>query len=1131
LSRFLRFRNVRIHRAPGIQPGFSVDRLSEGLNLVVGPNGIGKSTVARTIQRFLWSDASEASGIEYSAEIERDSEVSVGEVHHGRTAWSGFATACGEPKLADRYHLRIDRLLQDSEQAGDLFENVLRELRGGVNIKKLRDQFPKKRLPSSTVGEAQRALATAQNAAHGADRRREVELPDLRAQLDAATAALNNQNRLLSLRELLSTTLDYEQLRQKTESVPEFVRELIEISIPTLNQIESELAKAELEADRLVRVEAAQAQPGRDAPPVDPARDATLARWREQLSGLEGDLRNLRAEASRAESRRQLVEVQLREAGIDADSVPKLDAAGWQKLEDALRDWLGREAELKGVLGLASLLPEKSTASDRHLLVAQIRSLSAWLESPDTAIPKLESTPQSPGVIWGLAAAGVLAVLAGTAVGDSISWAGVVVGALLLVGAVFLALRGQNTVSFEEPQKPVLADIENPNRQGVIEALSLSIERLQSAEAERTLHDHGQRWWKGKQGEIASLESSVDSARRQFDDTAATLGVSAQASAAWLIGLVRAVREAAESDLAKVQLEASIAATEAQAAELRRSIVERIEPFGYDSAETSVELSERCQRLSVWAQSALEARTAVARRDRFLAQRADFYRNCGLEDGDRTGLEALAQQQQEYRRLLADVQSLEWQLEGRRQKNLHWQRDLEAVNHSLEELDEQIAQGENLAGQRQAIQDAVNAIEVEIAKAERDRSVEEAENRLKLAEDEAELARERFADQQLTNAIIDWLEEALRQDLEPVSLRKAGELFTQATGRYGITAANDGFAAVDMETGLPIALHQLSQGTRLQLLVCVRLGFILAEESGDRPPLLLDETLANSDPERARSLARVVLSLAQDGRQIFYFTSQPSESALWQLVASELGVPFAVHDLGAIRFQAASTVDIREVVAEKWELPLPDPNLPWDEYCRQLPMPTLDPWWAVGQVPIALLVKPEEQALLHRALQMGKPNWGSAARIIQGIDEAWFARVAARADVLGVALRAWQVGTLPSPLTVDDLAAFQPLRKDAAQIVDIYGPLLREPRKLVEQLGTGANGLAKRQQRTLESLAAHFQEAGLWPEDERLTVEEVRLLALEEAARKGVEGAEAGRLLRLLFPETATEAPQPLLFE
>jgi DNA repair protein SbcC/Rad50 len=296
LSRFLRFRNVRIHRAPGIQPGFSVDRLSEGLNLVVGPNGIGKSTVARAIQRFLWSDASEASGIEYSAEIERDGEVSVGEVHHGRTAWSAFATACGEPKLADRYHLRIDRLLQDSEQAGDLFENVLRELRGGVNIKELRDQFPKKRLPSSTVGEAQRALATAQNAAHGADRRREVELPDLRAQLDAATAALNNQNRLLSLRELLSTTLDYEQLRQKTESVPEFVRELIEISIPTLNQIESELAKAELEADRLVRVEAAQAQPGCDAPPVDPARDATLARWREQLSGLEGDLRNLRAE-------------------------------------------------------------------------------------------------------------------------------------------------------------------------------------------------------------------------------------------------------------------------------------------------------------------------------------------------------------------------------------------------------------------------------------------------------------------------------------------------------------------------------------------------------------------------------------------------------------------------------------------------------------------------------------------------------------------------------------------------------------------------------------------------------------------------------------------------------------------
>ncbi|MFW6269187.1 MAG: ATP-binding protein, partial [Bacillota bacterium] len=51
----LSFENVNIIKAPGFTPpGFMVENLNPGINLIYGPNAAGKTTLARAFNYLLW---------------------------------------------------------------------------------------------------------------------------------------------------------------------------------------------------------------------------------------------------------------------------------------------------------------------------------------------------------------------------------------------------------------------------------------------------------------------------------------------------------------------------------------------------------------------------------------------------------------------------------------------------------------------------------------------------------------------------------------------------------------------------------------------------------------------------------------------------------------------------------------------------------------------------------------------------------------------------------------------------------------------------------------------------------------------------------------------------------------------
>lgn len=89
------------------------------------------------------------------------------------------------------------------------------------------------------------------------------------------------------------------------------------------------------------------------------------------------------------------------------------------------------------------------------------------------------------------------------------------------------------------------------------------------------------------------------------------------------------------------------------------------------------------------------------------------------------------------------------------------------------------------------------------------------------------------------------------------------------------------FKAYDNKLKRIQLLEEISTGTRVQLLIAIRLAYIETQENQIKLPVLADELLANSDDDRSEAIIQALVEISRN-RQLFYFTAQREEVSKWE---------------------------------------------------------------------------------------------------------------------------------------------------------------------------------------------------------------------------------------------------------
>ncbi|MFZ5478968.1 MAG: ATP-binding protein, partial [Myxococcota bacterium] len=688
------------------------------------------------------------------------------------------------------------------------------------------------------------------------------------------------------------------------------------------------------------------------------------------------------------------------------------------------------------------------------------------------------------------ALAGVGGVVAG--VGGALAGAGL---ALLFPGAASPAAEPDRRVPFVEqaaaagisPESWELDAVQTrllalEGRLDVVRVLT--IVRTRAAEARATADRAGAELASARNAAVASVATSG------LDPRLVPLALAQQAHA--LAAWAKAAREEAMVRARLDETDRQVAAATDEISRWLREVGVADVASAEDSRVPLVEaVQRRVARLAEIDRALADLNRRAADLDATIATSAseldEIWIRAGVDPDDRAALIARLDQRRTWTQLRADRAGLQSRIEA-------LSAEAEAAAPALGVADPVrlgVAEAEALVARLQEEAAALQSRASEVARIKADIGVAEggtawADARTKLAEAEGGLARERESrtEKLLARLVLEDARAAYRtQHASPVLSRAQGWFarFTHGGWRLDVDPAGQGeLYAVDTRLDRRRALGELSDATRVQLLLAARLAAIEEQESGSGPiPLCLDEVLSTTDPGRFREVATSALELVRSGRQVLYFTADPAEADHWRAACAEAGADQPrVIDLGSPSGTGEAWGERHRVAphpAEGVPEPLGDDA---DAYAQALGVPAPDgfrPLSAWHLVHVLYDDLPALRRCLQRRVDRVGP-WREARRTPSAhlLDEPLAKRVDARVRLLGAVLDAWRVGR-GRPVTAEDLGASvvsSTFRGRVQELVLSHGRDARAFARAVRDLPRFRSDAADR-------LEAHLEEQGI----------------------------------------------------
>ena len=1002
----MHLRRLAIHALPGIEPGFTFQPPSAGVNIVTGPNAIGKSSLARALQYLLDSRGTDPPALSLEAEFDSgDARWQVSR-NGSQIVWRRNGEVASRPALpgADRvglFRLSVENLLDDSD-ANDkaLAERLRRELHGNFDLGQPRIELGRMfaRHEARRLADAGKTRRRVESEYAGLQRQ-ETELPALERKIEKAVAARTRTEHLeqaLRLADAIDARKDHESALQRFPPDMDCLRgdeiEQLEENGNATLRLKEELR------DRRRDLETAAAD-------LERTGLAHAAPAPEEVHAAEERLRRLDRKSVERENTRTAVA----EAGAALRDVlahfnpegdpPRLDSDAIGRAEGIAQPLIAaqnRRGELQVQLALAAEAPEAAEVERQR---DGVEALRAWLAGNAADSGRTRTSRKLPWLVsWVAALAAAFAALAAFIQGALIAFAGALV-ALIAVGAALFFLRGQRSAA-PSPAAAAMrrfdeTDLPPPpqwNEQGVRQHLrevievrlnELTLQQKSAADSDRIRH------------QIREADAEIE----ELDEARAALAN--EIGFGPLLPVVefqRFIHLCAEWDKARtrhVQQRERLALLErdiADTAHLVRTFVGRWRMPDAPALEDAAggpdmdllravfdDLRERIDAATNARDRILAVKSAIQSLEQRIAEVdkavVNVFAQARVEPGDRSALAARIEQLPRWKEANIALHAAHTE-EALVRARLVEQPGLVALADQGERARLQAdleASSVEAAEHTRLIQEHT-AIRTRLNDAGTDRKLEQAAAAESRARQDLEDKRDEALLAVATRSLLDDVERAFEAEHEPAVLRRARDAFAEVTAHtFELRLRGDGtFIAYDVRQETARELAELSSGTRMQLLLAVRLAWIeTQEQGGETLPLFLDEALTTSDEERFAVMAQSMERLAgaggagrgrtgraignavgaaigtgigtgigtahgvaaehrdEDrdeggaarGRQIFYLSARRHEPALWRQAT---GTGPAVVDLAAVRFPSEVSPPTEYRVEAPPSIPAPD---------------------------------------------------------------------------------------------------------------------------------------------------------------------------------------------------------------
>ncbi len=1015
---------LAIRQLPGIDPGFSIESIEPGVNLVTGPNAIGKSSLIRALRYVVAPAASgDPLALSLEADFSNGTELTASRSGSARV-WKSQGEVVDPPALPDRdslhcYWLTMENLIHAGDDDQRLIEQIHQALAGGYDLKALRaGSFERKprvgQTESKALQEALRAMRAVETD-YAQLQKREQRLPELEAEIAQARSARTEHEALDLALQLLERGREYREAEAVLSGFAHGMASLDGHELDRLEKLETERERLTRERDNEHHRHSEAEQRLRQTGLADARPDETeLDAYRKSIDDAEHRQRHLDSLRDQREQLRTQEDDALEELGgdkppaLDPDSISRAETLA-QQLQQARQ---ARDA-------IAARLHDATEAPDEREIERHRRALEAltnWLGADPSR---------------GRWQAGISAVLGAVLVALLVGFASTTVA---LTGAAVAALGlGVSGLLARDRTRPRArrAFAEQQLTSPSAWTKSAVRERLTTLERELDqLRDRYQRAMAAREdrARLEQAQHELDQLEEQRQHKARELGFDPALTAAGIDRFVRLVDAWTRARQKRIELDQQIHNGANRVLEVRAHVKQFLERWGVEVTADALALDAALSELRTRTRSAIEAERERDDADRNLErldnevrardrEMAELYQGAGLEPGERRALEDQVEQLENWksaqqRRRDLDRQTREIR-EALAERPALMERAQAGEHEALEAERDRAARH---AEQLEALVGEYSSLETQLRQAGTDQRLEQQ----LAAVDEARAALEdRLDEQSFAEAgqfLLDDVEAEHRSEHEPEVLADARERFQLFTHHgWDLELREKALQARDRQQDETRAITDLSSGTRMQLLLAIRLAWTRRLERTHEPlPLFLDEALTTSDEQRFAAVADSLNTLArEESRQIFYLSARGHELGLWEQLT---GVRPHHIDLAEIRLRATGTASADYAIPEQSSLPTPTGQTV-ESYAAALDIPPVDPGGDPGQLHLLHLMRDDlnwlhylmEHWRVHRLGQLElflKTETGR--RILPDAEERL--RLWARCQTARAWFRAWNVG-------------------------------------------------------------------------------------------------------------------------